>query len=336
MRAAGRGDPAQREPEPWCFAAPSALWTLLDRRSDPFEAEDFAIVGDWLDAAFRTRAAWANEDLAERFPRLAKLVESLPVLDELQERLASTLDADGRVKDGASRVLARARRGIADGERALHQRLERWAAAHGGGDAYVTRVGDRFVALVAASSVARKTAIVHDTSNTGQSLFVEPLEVCEANNQLIELRAEAGAEERRILRELGMAVREAAPALEALEDTLATLDALRASAVWAVELGGVAVTPGGTTLRLLRARHPLLAMAEHARRAEGEAVSKSGEAVSNVVPLDLELGDGGRILLVSGPNMGGATVLLKTVGRLGAAAPAAPVLAAGNPRAGAH
>jgi DNA mismatch repair protein MutS2 len=161
--------------------------------------------------------------------------------------------------------------------------------------------------------VARRSAIVHDSSNSGQSLFVEPLETCEANNHLIELRAEAAAEERRILRELGLAVRAAAPDLETLEDTLATLDALRAAATWAVELSGVALTPGGDTLRLVSARHPLLMMGEQRERT---------------VPLDLELGRDGRILLVSGPNMGGKTVLLKTVGLAVALAHAGlPVLA---------
>jgi hypothetical protein len=62
----------QREPEAWCFAAPSALADVLSNEvNDPFDAEDFAIVADWLDAGFRTREAWASEDLAERFPRLA-------------------------------------------------------------------------------------------------------------------------------------------------------------------------------------------------------------------------------------------------------------------------
>ena len=305
----------QREPEAWGFAAPSALADVLSTEvNEPFEPADFAIVADWLDAGFRTRAAWADGTLSERFPRLAKLAAAVPALDALQDRIASTLDADGRVKDTASRALARARKSIAEGERELHHKLERWAATHGGGDSYVTRAGDRFVALVPASSVARKSAIVHDSSNSGQSLFVEPLETTEANNRLIELRGEAAAEERRILRELGLAVREAAPALETLEDALATLDALRACAVWAVELGGVAITPRGDTLKLVSARHPLLMMSEQRERT---------------VPLDMELGEKGRILLVSGPNMGGKTVLLKAVGLAVALAHAGlPVLAA--------
>ena len=87
-----------------------------------------------------------------------------------------------------------------DGERRLHGQLERWVNAAGGG--HVTRFGDRFVAVVAAAGFSRKRGIVHDTSNSGQSLYVEPLESCESNNHLLELRAVALEEERRILREL--------------------------------------------------------------------------------------------------------------------------------------
>lgn len=304
----------QREPGAWAFAAPSALADLLTAdTTDPLDPEGFAIVGDWLDAGARTRAAWTEAPMRARFPRLAAIIESLPPLDALREQLTRTLDADGRVRDEASPALARARRGVLEGERVLHRQLEKWAAAHGEGS-YVTRHGDRFVALVPAASGARKQGIVHDTSNTGQSLFVEPFESAEGNNKLLELRAEVLAEERRVLRELAAAVYGSAPALEQLEAELATLDALRASASWAVELGGEAVIPGGTRLRLQRARHPLLAM---------------GTRREQVVPLDLELGEGGRLLLVSGPNMGGKTVLLKTVGLAVALAHAGlPVLAA--------
>ena len=115
----------QREPEAWCFAAASALSDVLSTEvNEPFEPADFAVVADWLDAGERTRAAWGSEEFAERFPRLAKLARSLPALETLQQQISSTLDADGRVKDSASRTLARARRSIAEGERELHQRLE--------------------------------------------------------------------------------------------------------------------------------------------------------------------------------------------------------------------
>lgn len=138
--------------------------------------------------------------------------------------------------------------------------------------------------------------------------------MCEHNNHLMELRAVAFEEARRILHGLVESVLESRADLVGLEATLARLDALRARARWAKEWGGIALVPEAGALRLAHARHPLLAM---------------GERSAGVVPLDLELGEGGRLLLVSGPNMGGKTVLLKTVGLAVAMAHAAlPVLAA--------
>ncbi|MBI5708931.1 MAG: Smr/MutS family protein, partial [Candidatus Eisenbacteria bacterium] len=222
-------------------------------------------------------------------------------------------EPDGRVSDAASPSLKRARAGVEDGERQLQQKLERWARGFGE-SAYVTRHADRFVALVPAAGFPRRRGIVHDVSGSGQSLFVEPLEMCDANNRVIELRAAAAEEERRILVALGAAVRAAATALAALEETLVHLDTLRARARWAAEVDAVALEPAGERLRLRAARHPLLAMGE--RRAA-------------VVPLDLELAAPARLVLVSGPNMGGKTVLLKTVGLATALAHAAfPVPAA--------
>src|SRR6266581_4567962 len=124
-----------------------------------------------------------------------------------------------------------------------------------GEQSYVTRHADRFVVLVPAAGFPRRRGIVHDVSGSGQSLFVEPLEACEENNRLIELKAEVAEEERRVLRELAEAVRAQAPALAALEDTLVHLDTLRARSRWAAEVGAVAVEPGGDRLRLRGARH---------------------------------------------------------------------------------
>jgi DNA mismatch repair protein MutS2 len=290
------------------------LAALLDPRvRGGLDGEALVRVRGWVEAGTDTRAAWADPQARERHPRLSALADVLPDLAGLASRLRRALDDDGAVRDEASTELARARRGVRDGERRLHQQLERWAAGFGEGS-YVTRHGERFVALVPAAGFSRRRGIVHDTSNSGQSLFVEPLEACEGNNALMELRGVAAEEERRILRELGESVWTARDALLATEATLAALDDLRARARWASRHGGIALRPGEGALRLVRARHPLLAMAADA---------------AAVVPLDLVLEPDGRLLLVSGPNMGGKTVLLKTVGLAVAMAHAAlPVLAA--------
>jgi DNA mismatch repair protein MutS2 len=290
------------EPGEWCFTGPGVLAAAIDGRGpEPAPLDGPALVGvlGWLEAGESTREAWTGDSRA-RFPGLAKVVDAVPAFGPLRARLAAALDGDGRLRDSASPALKRLRAELAGGEQRLAQQLERWAVGFGA-NAYVTRHGDRFVALVPAAGFPRRRAVVHDVSGSGQSLFVEPLEACEANNRLLEVRAAVGEEERRILLELARAVADAADALRVLEGALAHLDGLRARARWAREFGGTAVTPGGERLRLRRARHPLLAMAE---RLGGRAV----------VPLDLELGEPARVLLVSGPNMGGKTILLKTAG----------------------
>jgi DNA mismatch repair protein MutS2 len=290
-------------PGEWVLTGSGSLSATIgtpDGYAASLDGPALALVLTWLEAGAGTRRAWADEATREREPALARVADGVPDLGPLRERLSAALEPDGRVKDTASRALKRLRDELAAGEKQLARQLERWAAGFGE-SAYVTRHGDRFVALVPAAGFPRRRAVVHDVSGSGQSLFVEPIEACEANNRLLEVRAAGQEEERRILLELARAVLDAGEALRVLEQTLAHLDGLRARALWAREFGGTAVTPGGATLKLVRARHPLLAMAE---RAGGRAV----------VPLDLELGQGSRVLLVSGPNMGGKTVVLKTAG----------------------
>lgn len=288
----------QAEPGGWCAVGEGLLLPLLDPREGALDGPGLRAVAGWLEAARATRAAWADPATAARYPQLASQAARLPDLDPLCARLVRSIEPDGAVSDAASPTLRRARAEFAAGERRLLERLERWARPHGE-TAYVTRHGDRFVALVPAAGFARSRALVHDTSGSGQSLFVEPLEFCEANNGLIEVRAAIAEEERRILLELGAAVRAEAESIAALEAALVRFDTLRARARWATRLGAIALAPGGERLRLAGARHPLLAL---------------GTDRDRLVPLDLELEAPGRMLLVSGPNMGGKTVLLKTVG----------------------
>ncbi|MCC6348003.1 MAG: Smr/MutS family protein [Candidatus Eisenbacteria bacterium] len=288
-----------REPGAWCAVGRGSVTTWLDPESRvDLDGAAMVTIEGWLAAARETREAWQDAGLRERFRELSDLADRLPELEPLRVELARSLAPDGTVRDEASPALRRARAGVLDGERRLHAQLERWAAGFGEGS-YVTRFADRFVACIPAAGFARRRGIVHDTSNSGQSLFVEPLEACDGNNHLLELRATAQEEALRILRELAGAVAGAGDALLETEAVLADLDALRARARWAGEFGATVVPVAEGSLRLVRARHPLLAM---------------GERRDDVVPLDLVLEPPGRLLLVSGPNMGGKTVLLKTVG----------------------
>jgi DNA mismatch repair protein MutS2 len=290
-----------REPGAWLVTAAGTLGEAIeDSATAPLDGPALVGVLRWLVAAEDTREAWSDEERRARHPRLAEHVLELSPPPDLRARLERSLDDDGSVRDSASPALGRARAEIAHGERRVEQQLERWARTFGS-ETYVTRHDERFVAMVPAAGFPRRRAIVHDVSNSGQSLLVEPLETCAENNRLMELRAAAAAEERRILRELASAVVAEAPALRFLEATLVHLDGLRARALWALEVGATAIAPGGDVLRLRAARHPVLAM----------AAARGGP---EVVALDLDLAGEERLLLVSGPNMGGKTVLLKTVG----------------------
>jgi DNA mismatch repair protein MutS2 len=303
----------QASPGEWCHVAPGDLDARLDPESpEPLDGPGLVEVLGWLVAGRETRAAWSDDLSRREWPALAARAERIPVLESLAAKLERSLDTDGRLRDSASPVLARARRDLEHGERELERRLERWGREFGD-SSYVTRHADRFVVLVPAAGFPRRRGLVHDVSGSGQSLFVEPLESCESNNHLIELRAAVLEEERRLLRELAREVMAELPGLEATERALVEFDTLRARARWAREVNAVAILPGGDRLRLVAARHPLLAMA-------------MGDAV---VPLDVTLEGDDRLLLVSGPNMGGKTVLLKTVGLAAALAHAAfPVPAA--------
>jgi DNA mismatch repair protein MutS2 len=315
------------EPGEWCAAGERDVlpWLAEDQEFPPDGAALVSLRG-WLEAGRLTRRAWGDETQAARFPGLSGRALDLPSHDALLERLSESLDPEGAVTDAASPELARARREHAHDERALEQRITVWAKSHGE-EAHVTRHADRFVALVPAAGFARRRGLVHDVSGSGQSLYVEPVEMCEANNHLIELRAKVLEEEKRVLAELAGAATAQRETLALLIDSLVMLDTLRARARWARELGARAITPGGRRLRLRQARHPLLAMA---RGDAGARPTRADVARSEaVVPLDLELAESGRLLLVSGPNMGGKSVLLKTVGLAAALAHAAlPVPAA--------
>jgi DNA mismatch repair protein MutS2 len=221
--------------------------------------------------------------------------------------LGETFDASGEIRDSVSPALARLRREraqLADGARAAIEALMRTTEYSSVlQDRYVTVREDRYVLPVKASAKSMGLGIVHDTSRTGETVYVEPMPLVAANNRLKVAELEIRAESRRILEELTARVAAAAPALRGTAAALVELDVLAAAARLGVAYGGVAVPLDAAPLvDLRRARHPLLAL-----RAAREGFP--------IVANDVELGGPGqpRLLVVSGPNAGGKTVLLKTV-----------------------
>ena len=243
--------------------------------------------------------------VAEEAPLAASL--SVPVPDKsLDRRLEAALDADGQLLDGASPALAAARREVQSARTRLVKKLETiLRATEGSGDAGVTLRGGRYVIPVRRDARQRPAGIIHDESASQGTLFLEPTEAIELGNALREAEAAEDRERLRVLRDLTTMLRPAWPDLRAGAEMCVRMDDLAARARYAAAAEGYRpdMLPAPATLAILHGRHPLLL-------AAGEAV----------VPFDLALDATEKTLVISGPNTGGKTVLLKAVGLLGALA----------------
>src|SRR5438093_1098941 len=242
----------------------------------------------------------------ETSPGLAMITESLPRFPELADRLRQALDASGTMTDDASPTLKRLRREIRDRRRQLAAELER---AFQGSDAdrlfadpYVTLRHGRYGLPVRAEARNRVRGIVHDRSQSRQTLFIQPEHVVDVNNDLVQATREEEHEIARILGELTAGVRERLDDLESLVSAVGELDWTFARAQAAERMAATApVIDTARSVALRGARHPLLL-------AQGWS-----DASRTVVPMDLELGPDRPLLVITGPNAGGKTIALKTL-----------------------
>ena len=234
-------------------------------------------------------------------PRTAALRVDPPP-KELEQRLTVSLDPDGQVQDGASRTLARARRAVREARARLVHKLEAMLTAldptDRAPDAAVTLREGRYVIPVRSTARARIGGIVHDESATRTTVFLEPPEVIELGNALRAAEVEEQREVLQVLRDLTELVRPQRDAIAAAWEMCVAFDDLCARARYAVEVNGFPPAIGGGPLEIRNGRHPLLV---------------GGEVV---VPFDLVLAPDECTVLVSGPNTGGKTVLIKAVGLL--------------------
>ncbi len=237
--------------------------------------------------------------VAAEAPHVAPLERPLP-MKPLEKRLAQSLDADGGVLDSASPALASARSEIRTARERLVQKLEAMLRAVGGEGGVTLREG-RYVIPVPRDLRSRPDGIIHGESASGATLYLEPAAVIGLGNALREAEARATREELKVLRDLSELLRPHVAELRALHEMCVAVDDLVARARWAVAVDGhaprVATAPAG--LVIVNGRHPLL-LAVAGSRA--------------VVPFDLVVEDGERTILLSGPNTGGKSVLLKAVG----------------------
>lgn len=254
-----------------------------------------------------------NYFLAERrsAPSWGEAAVQMSTFTGLSNAVRRALDNDGRLRDDASPLLGRLRRLLGEQERTVRSETQRAlgearSAGWVTGDE-VTLRGDRYCLPLRAGDVRRVDGIIHDRSASGATLFVEPAGVVQLSNRLTETRLEIAAEEARILFELNRAVEEAAGALAEAAGVMLLVDGARAHLLWSRDLRchRPALDDGGR-IRICGGRHPLLLEA-----LGGGDFVRGREAV---VPLDLELDPESRVLVISGPNAGGKSVALKSVG----------------------
>src|SRR5262245_29623166 len=263
-------------------------------------------LGRTLGAAVRL-AVYARA-IAALAPGIADRCRTVPACEPLAAAIEHQLDPDGRLLDRASPRLRAIRRHLqtlrGEIEARLTRLLDRADIAPALQERYVTVRNGRSVLPVRGEARRAVRGIVHDRSGSGATLFVEPEEVVELNNQLVQRSLEERDEELRLLTELTAQVHARLPELTALVDGLGSLDLAFARAVLAERLGASApeVADGGD-LELRAARHPLL-------------VVQRGERGTPVVPVDLLLPADRPGLVITGPNAGGKTVALETVGLL--------------------
>jgi DNA mismatch repair protein MutS2 len=262
-------------------------------RLDPAQ---FLELADTLDAAARLQTSLADD----RRPLLHALAREIHPLPALRSTLARSFDPVGELLDSASPRLGGLRAAVRVAYDRLRRRLESLVGSELGGalqDPIITLRNGRYVVPVKSEARSKVKGIVHDASGSGQTLFIEPLVAVELGNAWREAQVAAQEEIERILDELSALV--AANAVE-LRETLAAMarfDFWAAKAQLAAELDGIrAETTERPEVILLGARHPGL--------------------TGRVVPIDVRIGDGYTALVVTGPNTGGKTVTLRTLGLL--------------------
>ena len=266
-------------------------------------------VAESLEVQRRASAAVRRLGRADtKVPRLAEIADGIPDLQELVRQIAVRIGPRGEVLDDATPALRTLRRQVSQAYERVSQALTRVMHSSVGQEALQDQVvslrSDRLVVQVKAEMRHRIPGIVHDASNSGATLFVEPLSTVDLGNAWRELALEEEREVERVLRDLSTLVGALAEDIQRGVDLVARLDLILARARYGIAVGGVgalrsavgAAEPREAAVRLLGARHPIL-----------------GDAA---VPINLNLGGEWPVLVITGPNTGGKTVAMKTAGLL--------------------
>jgi DNA mismatch repair protein MutS2 len=270
------------------------------------QIRDLVLLADKA-SEWRELALHPADAVRDHWRGMLELAQQIADFTLLLRHFRNKILPDGTLDDRASPELGRIRRDVEKQKRLIQESLRGYLRrlAEGGAvqDELVTIRGERFVIPVKTEQRKRVNGVVHGASSSGQTVFIEPLETIEQNNDLVRLLEEELAEVRRILQEMTERLGERADEIALATDVLAEVELQFAKARFALDYDCVRPELTEDFLELRSARHPLL---------ERNLKLKGGK----VVPLTLEMDSGHRQLIISGPNTGGKTVGLKTVGLL--------------------
>jgi DNA mismatch repair protein MutS2 len=241
----------------------------------------------------------------DNYPAIAAYLNRIRAFPELKTEIRRAIDDDGSIKDSASPALRHIRNDLADSKRRIIARLESILSSHkkqtGWQDDVVTQRDGRYVIPVLAGHYKADEGILHDRSQSGATFYIEPKETIELNNRLHLLEQEERAEIIRILRALSAEIAKRAEALKENTNLIGILDAFHAVARFAVDTRANAPRiDDSPRFELIDARHPLLIL--------------QFRGIDKVVPLSLRLDQYRLAVLITGPNTGGKTIALKTIG----------------------
>ncbi len=305
LRKAEKSMPATR------FDCPNEALNLVAPEDAVLDTDGFLMLRSLLEAG-HTAVSFLAGGTCKDYPGLAALGDLMPRLDDLHEAITRVFNVDGEILDRASPRLAEVRHGIGRLERRIRSRLDSLLrddklsdAIH---DGHIAIRNGRYVIPIKREQKSQLKGVVHDQSNSGRTLFMEPSLTLEEGNELASLKLEERDEIIRILATLSRDVRRDSKRIRALFQDLILYDGIRSISAWAVAYG-CRFADWGQEIVLKNARHPLL---HEQFRREGHE--------DDLVPLSLRLPENNNVLVITGSNTGGKTVILKTVGLLTLAA----------------
>ncbi|HEY3129224.1 MAG TPA: endonuclease MutS2 [Acidobacteriota bacterium] len=283
---------------------PASLLAGLAVEDLSLEPAQILLAARYLGKARELRQA--TKPHAALYPLLWSQLEAVVDFNDWIRLVEKSLDAEGRILDSASPEIRQIRVAIDHKRRHLHQALEQYFAyTEILQDAYITERSGRFVIPVRVERKNEIEGVLHGTSSSGATVFLEPLPVVGLNNDLAFLLEQEAVEARKILRSLTSPLRAFQNEFKATVEILTDLDATAARGRLSLQHQAVEPTFGNSGIRIKQGRHPIL-------------IQFLGFA--NVVPVDLELDPATRVLIISGPNAGGKTAVLKAIGLFSAMA----------------